>query len=87
MLGEDGKELHVDTDGNEHLLEECTFLPGALEGIPGAALAAAVLTDAFENLANLGNDMSPITRKKAKKVVVVTIILGQIVAVRRRFGS
>jgi len=87
MLGEDGGEIHVDMDGNEHLVEECTFLPGALEGIPGAALAAAVLTNAFENLANLGNDMSPITRKKAKKVVVVTIILGQIAAIRRRFGS
>jgi hypothetical protein len=86
MLGEDGSEIHVDTDGNEHLVEECTFLPGALEGIPGAAVAAALMGEAFENLANIGNDMSPVTRKKAKKVLLATIVVGQIVALRRRFG-
>jgi hypothetical protein len=87
MFGEDGKEIHVDTDGNEHLVEECTFLPGALEGIPGAAVAAALMGEAFENLANIGNDMSPITRKKAKKILIATIVVGQIVALRRRFGE
>jgi hypothetical protein len=86
MLGEDGSEIHVDMDGNEHLVEECTFLPGALEGIPGAAVAAALMGEAFENLANIGNDMSPVTRKKAKKVLLATIVVGQIVALRRRFG-
>jgi hypothetical protein len=86
LLDEDGKEIHVDTEGNEHLIEQCTFLPGALEGIPGAVIAAALMGQAYENLANIGNDMSPVTRKKAKKVLLATIVVGQIVALRRRFG-
>jgi len=38
-------------------------------------------------LANIGNDMSPITRKKAKKVLITTVIVGQIAGLRRRFGE
>ena len=86
LLDEDGTEIHVDTEGNEHPVEQCTFLPGALEGIPGAVIAAALMGEAYENLANIGNDMSPVTRKKAKKVLLATIVVGQIVALRRRFG-
>ena len=38
-------------------------------------------------MANIGNDMSPVTRKKAKKILVTTVVVGQIVALRRRFGK
>ena len=48
--------------------------------IPGAQ----ALADAYVALANIGNDMSPITRKKAKKVLVLT---AAVVAFRRRFGN
>jgi len=49
--------------------------------IPGVGQAAQALADAYVALANIGNDMSPITRKKAKKILVATIFAG---AVMRR---
>jgi hypothetical protein len=45
-------------------------LPPALEGIPGAA---AVLT-AFNNLGNIGADISPQVREQAKKTVIASVI-------------
>jgi hypothetical protein len=45
-----------------------TPLPATLASIPGAE----ALNQAFVAVANVGNDMSPITRKKAKKLLVVT---------------
>jgi hypothetical protein len=54
---------------------------GALAAVPGAQ----ALNHAFVAMANIGNDMSPVTRKKAKKILVTTVVLGQIVALRRRF--
>jgi hypothetical protein len=49
--------------------------------IPGVGEAARAMADAYVALANIGNDMSPITRKKAKKILVATIFAG---AVMRR---
>ena len=74
-------------DGNEHTIEQCTFLPAALDVIPGAGEAIQALGALYTDMANIGNDMSPITRKKAKKILVTTIIIGQIAAIRRRFGQ
>ena len=59
-----------------------TPLTGAVASIPGAE----ALNQAFVALANIGNDMSPITRKKAKKILVITALVSQVAAVRRRFG-
>ena len=59
-------------------------VPAALDVIPGAGAAIQVANQAYVALANIGNDMSPITRKKAKKILVLTTV---ITAVRRRFGS
>ena len=50
--------------------------------IPGVGQSVQALANAYVALANIGNDMSPITRKKAKKVLVATIMGGQIL--RRR---
>jgi len=50
--------------------------------IPGIGQAAQSIANAYVALANIGNDMSPITRKKAKKVLVATIIGGQILRKR-----
>ena len=54
-------------------------LEGALAAVPGAE----ALNQAFVSMANIGNDMSPVTRKKAKKILVLTIVVA---AVRRRFN-
>jgi hypothetical protein len=59
-------------------------LPAALDVLPGVGAAAQAVNEAYVALANIGNDMSPITRKKAKKILVITTVIA---AVRRRFGS
>jgi hypothetical protein len=55
-------------------------LEGAIAAIPGAE----ALNQAFVAMANIGNDMSPVTRKKAKKILVLTTVIA---AVRRKFGN
>ena len=81
---DDGSQVHLDVDGNEHPIEKCSFLPAALDSIPGADAAVQAVGAAYAALANIGNDMSPVTRKKAKKILVITTVVA---AVRRRFGS
>jgi len=70
-IQKDGIEIHIDVNGDEHPVELCTFLPAALDAIPGAGEAIQAFGAAYANLANIGNDMSPVTRKKAKKVLVL----------------
>ena len=53
---------------------------GALAAVPGVQ----ALNHAFVAMANIGNDMSPVTRKKAKKILVITTVIA---AVRRKFGN
>jgi hypothetical protein len=53
--------------------------------IPGVGEAAQAVADAYVALANIGNDMSPVTRKKAKKILVATIVASGISQLRRRF--
>jgi hypothetical protein len=53
--------------------------------IPGVGESIQAMADAYVALANIGNDMSPITRKKAKKILITTIVVGQISQLRRRF--
>lgn len=60
-----------------------TPVTGALASVPGVE----AVNQAFVAMANIGNDMSPVTRKKAKKILVTTVVVGQIVALRRRFGK
>ena len=57
-----------------------TPLTGAVASIPGAE----ALNQAFVAMANVGNDMSPVTRKKAKKILVATIVGGAIFRMRRK---
>ena len=59
-------------------------IPAVLDVIPGAGEAVQAINEAYVALANIGNDMSPITRKKAKKILVITALLGQVSAFRRR---
>jgi hypothetical protein len=54
-----------------------------LTAIPGADEAIQAVGAAYTALANIGNDMSPITRKKAKKILLATLIVGQIATLRR----
>lgn len=46
--------------------------------IPGVGEAAQALANTYVALANVGNDMSPITRKKAKQILVATIVVGAV---------
>ena len=83
-IQKDGIEIHIDVNGDEHPIEQCTFLPAALDVIPGAGQAIQAVSALYTNMANIGNDMSPITRKKAKKILVITVAVA---AIRRRFGQ
>jgi hypothetical protein len=56
-----------------------TPVTGALAAVPGIE----AVNQAFVAMANIGNDMSPVTRKKAKKILVLTIAVA---AIRRRFN-
>ena len=56
-----------------------TPVTGALAAVPGVQ----ALNHAFVSMANIGNDMSPVTRKKAKKILVLTTVIA---AVRRKFN-
>jgi hypothetical protein len=60
-------------------------LPAFIDSIPSVGDAIQSINTAYVALANIGNDMSPITRKKAKKVLVATIIAGPLF--RRKFGE
>ena len=55
-----------------------TPVEGALAVVPGVQ----ALNHAFVAMSNIGNDMSPVTRKKAKKILVITTVIA---AVGRRF--
>ena len=57
-----------------------TPVTGAIAAVPGVQ----ALNHAFVAMANIGNDMSPVTRKKAKKILVLTTVIA---AVRRKFGN
>jgi archaellin len=59
-------------------------VPAALDAIPGAGAAIQAVNQAYVALANIGNDMSPITRKKAKKILVITTVISQAAAFRRK---
>ena len=60
-------------------------LPAALNAVPGVGAAAQAVNAAYVAMANIGNDMSPITRKKAKKILIATVVAGQIIQIRKRF--
>jgi hypothetical protein len=53
---------------------------GAIAAVPGVQ----AINHAFVALENIGNDMSPVTRKKAKKILVATIVASGIAQLRRR---
>lgn len=59
-------------------------VPAALDVIPGAGEAIQAVNQAYVALANIGNDMSPITRKKAKKILIATVAVA---ALTRRAGK
>jgi len=56
-------------------------LPAELAAIPFLGDIAGAILDIFNDLGNLGADMSPQVRETAEKIVVVAVIVTQIVAV------
>jgi hypothetical protein len=58
-----------------------TPVTGAMAAVPGVQ----ALNHAFVAMANIGNDMSPVTRKKAKKILVLTVAVAAVA--RRKIGK
>ena len=58
-----------------------TPVTGAMAAVPGVQ----ALNHAFVAMANIGNDMSPVTRKKAKKILVITVAVAAVA--RRKIGK
>ncbi len=56
-------------------------IPAELAAIPLLGNVASAVLDVFNNLGNVGADMSPETREESEKVVVGAIIAGQIAQV------
>jgi hypothetical protein len=55
-------------------------VPQELAAIPLLGNAAVALLDAFNTLGNIGSDIAPAVREEAQKVVVSSVIVGQIAA-------
>ena len=66
------------------VIEQPVVLPKALKKVPGVAAAADAVNHVYAVYANIGNDLSPVTRKKAKKILVATLVVGQISTFRFR---
>jgi hypothetical protein len=66
------------------VIEQPVVLPKALKVVPGVAAAAKLGNHIYAVYANVGNDLSPVTRKKAKKILIATIVVGQISSFRFR---
>jgi hypothetical protein len=56
-------------------------LPSEIAAIPLLGNLAGAILDIFNDLGNVGADMSPQVRETAEKIVVVSIVVTQIVAV------
>jgi hypothetical protein len=56
-------------------------LPSELAAIPLLGDVAGAILDVFNDLGNVGADMSPQVRETAEKIVVVSVIVTQVVAV------
>jgi hypothetical protein len=56
-------------------------LPSELAVIPLLGDVAGAILDVFNDLGNVGADMSPQVRETAEKIVVVSVIVTQVVAV------
>lgn len=55
-------------------------VPEEIASVPFVGPAAVAVLQAFNAVGNIGADMAPATRKKAKKVVTAAVILTQIAA-------
>jgi hypothetical protein len=55
-------------------------LPAELAAIPLLGDVAGAVMDTFNNLGNLGADISPKVRKEAKTIVVSSVVVSQIAA-------
>mgnify|MGYP003703876511 FL=1 len=52
--------------------------------IPGVGQAAQAMADAYVAMANIGADMAPTTRKKAKKIILATVVASGAASMIRR---
>lgn len=61
--------------------EDDPEVPAELAAIPLVGDVAAAVLDVFNDLGNVGADMTPEVREKSEKVVVASVIVGQIAQV------
>ena len=64
------------------IVEKPVKLPRGINKFPGASATVGAVNHVYVVYANIGSDLSPVTRKKAKKIVIATIIVGQITTFR-----
>ena len=77
FIGQPGGELFNSPDVATPI--ELIPVTGALAAVPGVQALNKVIV----NISNIGSDMSPVTRKKAKKVIIATTVVAQIATLRR----
>ena len=56
------------------IVEKPVKLPRGINKFPGASATVGAVNHVYVVYANIGSDLSPVTRKKAKKIVIATII-------------
>lgn len=69
------------TDETEPPVVEETTVPDFIASVPLIGDVAQSVVEFFNNLSSVGSDMTPEVREKAKKIVVVSIVVAQIVGV------
>jgi len=84
FVGQPGGTTFNSPDIAVPIVETPVELPAAVAAVPGVQAAATFMNQAYIFSANIGNDLSPSTRKKAKKIIIATVIVGQITNIRVR---
>ena len=80
--GQPGGMTFNSPDIAEEVILVAVTLPAVLSALPGVGQTVQAVNKAFVALENVGADMAPLTRKKAKKILVTTIIGG--IVIRRK---
>jgi len=76
--------IQADVVSPQVVAEDGTLSPPAPPPGLGLPIPPDALNHVYAVYANIGNDLSPVTRKKAKKILVAAIVVGQISKYRFR---
>jgi len=84
FVGQAGGTTFNSPDIAVPVVEVPVSVPSVVAAVPGVEATAQFVNHLYIFSANIGNDLSPTTRKKAKKVLIATVIVGQITSLRWR---